>query len=91
MKERSQQTLEHKTLKLNLNPVLLKIFFLISIILFYLTIQVLRRQLFEIYPNTSVAEDARDNEVKLSAEKKNQKNKTTCMASAKKTLMLGGV
>lgn len=71
--------MEHKTLKLNLNPVLLKIFFLVSIILFYVTIQVLRHQLFEIYPNTSVAEDARDNEVKLSAEKQN-KNKTKQLA-----------
>lgn len=71
---------------------LLKIFFLVSIILFYITIQVLRHQLFEIYPNTSVAEDATDNEVKLSAEKQTKKKKkTTCMASAKKTLLLGGV
>lgn len=52
----------------------------------------LRHQLFEIYPNTSVAEDATDNEVKLSAEKQTKKKKkTTCMASAKKTLLLGGV
>lgn len=70
---------------------LLKIFFLVSIILFYITIQVLRHQLFEIYPNTSVAEDATDNEVKLSAEKQTKKKKPTCMASAKKTLLLGGV
>lgn len=67
--------MEHKTLKLNLNLVLLKIFFLVSIILFYLTIQVLWHQLFEIYPNTSVAEDATDNEVKLAAEKQNKKIK----------------
>lgn len=70
---------------------LLKIFFLVSIILFYITIQVLRHQLFEIYPNTSVAEDATDNEVKLSAEKQTKKKKNNLHGLCKKTLLLGGV
>lgn len=48
----------------------------------------LRHQLFEIYPNTSVAEDATDNEVKLSAEKQTKKKKNNLHGLCKKDVIV---